>query len=336
MTIAASPELRLASTAGPEPAAQRQVMVVVDPCCEIDPAAIAALEVLVLPRTVRAGGRSVTLGPDQTLHHGCWPQPPRSIAPQPYALGELAQAYERVLRGGLSVLALHLPSRLDPTSRGALAARSILLAGQSYRAGCAPRIAVYELPAVGSSFAFLVEVAARAAMEGMTLQQVLTLLDRLQIALRGHYLTGLMGPHAALRHRGRSPGVARVGSEQLWELDRASGQFACRARGWSLAGKLFRPHGLLAGLEPTAVCVWNSRLLDRVNAGRAQAQLPPLAAQPGGLSLAPLFPRGCVELAMLADQAQIIHIIDVIRRIDRPAPPSLGGVRRRGERVLWP
>jgi len=69
----------------------------------------------------------------------------------------------------------------------------------------------------------------------MALHQLVTLLDRLQAALRTLYFTGGHGPAEIMRRPGRAEGVARLGNQQLWELDRAEGLFVCRARGWSLS-----------------------------------------------------------------------------------------------------
>jgi hypothetical protein len=309
--------------------ARRQVVVVVDACCDIDPAAAASLGILILPRAARADGRAITLSSEQTLHASCWPRAQR-IIPEPHALGTLAKIYERVLRDGLSVLAMHLPGRLDGTTRVALAARSILLAGRVSAAEPAPRIAVYEPAAVGQNFAWLVAAAARGAAAGLALHQLLTLLDRLQAAQRSVYLTGVRGPLERTRRPGRAARVARLGREQLWALDPADGLFVCQARGWDLARMLFRDGGPLHGVRPTAAYVYNTRLVERVNAGRAQAQLPPLEVHPGGLSLAPLFPGGCLEIAAFPDEEQIAHIADVIRRIDRPREDAPRGVRERG------
>ena len=270
-----------------------------------------------------------TLDADQTLHHSCWPQLPRRIAPAAYVLGDLAQAYGEILAQDMSVLALHLPSALDSAGRVALSARSIMLAGQRSSAAKAPRIAVYELTQAGAGFSFLVEAAARAAADGMSLQQVLTLLDRVQAATHSYYLTGARGPSETMRQP-HTPGVARIGSEQLWELDRATGLFACRARSWNLVQALFADDGPLGGGTPNAVWAQPPALLARLNAARARLQLPPLDAQPGGASLGIPFPHGCVELAMLPEQAHVDQIIEVIRRIDRTAAPVAVATKRRG------
>lgn len=299
------------------PPAQRRVVVAVDASCEIDPAVIARLGILVVPRPVSINGRAQTLDETCTLHHACWNGASPRIALKSYDLGTLAQHYERTLAEGFSVLALHLPERFDPTTRLALAARSILLAGQSRTSGSPRRVAVYELAAVGQSFAFLVEAAAQGASEGMALHQIMTLLDRLQAALHGVYLTGLRGPLEKVCHPGRPKAGGWLGNEQIWTLDRADGLFHCQARGWNLAQTLFSEGGALVGREEVVVRSTHPRLLERINAGRAQSGLPPLAAAPGGLSLTPLFPGGCVELACLPDAAHITRIRDVIRRIDR-------------------
>lgn len=297
--------------------ARRRVVVAVDAYCEVDPAVIARLGILVLPRPIQVNGRTRMLDATCTLHAACWNGAPLRIAPKSYDLGALAQRYEYALAEGFSILALHLPERLDPTTRLALAARSILLAGQSRASGSDRRIAVYELAAVGQSFAFLVEAAAQGASEGMALHQLMTLLDRLQAALHGVYLTGVRGPIDRVCHRGRPKEGGWLGSEQIWTLDRADGLFHCQARGWRLTQTLFGEGGALAGRDDVVVHSTHPRLLERINAGRVQHGLPLLAAAPGGLSLTTLFPGGCVELACLPDAAHITRIRDVIRRIDR-------------------
>ncbi len=298
--------------------AQRRVVVAVDASCEIDPAVIARLGILVLPRLVLANGRTQMLDETCTLHHACWNGTLPQIALKSYDLGTLAQHYERTLAEGFSVLALHLPERLEPTTRLALAARSILLAGQSRASGSDQRIAVYELAAVGQSFAFLVEAAAQGASEGMALHQLMTLLDRLQAALHSVYLTGPHGPIKKVCHPGRPAAGGWLRHEQIWTLDRADGLFHCQARGWSLSQTLFSAGGVLAEKGDNVVLhSTHPRLLERINAGRAQHGLSPLTAAPGGLSLTTLFPGGCVELACLPDATHIARIRDVIRRIDR-------------------
>ncbi len=299
------------------PSASRKVVVVIDASCEIDPATIAGLSILVLPRPVQVNGRKQMLDETCTLHHTCWNSAMPRITLKSYDLGALAQRYSRALADGFSVLALHLPERLDPTTRLALAARSILLAGQSRASGSARRIAVYELAAIGQSFAFLVEAAAQGASEGMALHQLMTLLDRLQAAQHDVYLTGLRGPLERVCHPGRPTTGGWLGNEQIWTLDRTDGLFHCQARGWSLAQTLFSSGGALAGRETVVVRSTHPRLLERINAGRMQNNLPPLVAEPGGLSLTTFFPGGCVELACLPDAANIARIREVIRRIDR-------------------
>lgn len=295
----------------------RKVVVVIDASCEVDPATIARLGILVLPRPVQVNGRKQTLDETCTLHHTCWNGAMPRITLKSYDLGTLVQRYSRVLTDGFSVLALHLPERLDPTTRLALAARSILLAGQSRASGSARRIAVYELAAIGQSFAFLVEAAAQGASEGMALHQLMTLLDRLQAAQHNVYLTGRRGPIGRVCHPGRLTMGGWLGSEQIWTLDRADGLFHCQARGWNLARTLFSDGGALARRETVVVRSTHSHLLEQINVGRGQNNLPLLVAEPGGLSLTTLFPGGCVELACLPDAVSIARICEVIRRIDR-------------------
>ena len=332
MTVVAEPILQAEPTvrtyASQTAHVRRQVQIVLDACCEVAPAEAAQLGVRLIARQAKIDGRVVTLDADQTLHYSCWPQPLRRIVPAPSVLGDLAQAYGDILAQDMSVLALHLPSALDSAARVALSARSIMLAGQRSSAAKAPRIAVYELTQTGAGFVFLVEAAARAAADGMSLQQVLTLLDRLQAATHSYYLTGARGPVETMCQP-RTPGVARMGNEQLWELDRSTGLFACRARSWNLVPTLFADDGPLGG-TPNVIWTQQPALLARLNAARARLQLPPLDAQPHGASLGIPFPHGCVELAMLPEQSHVDQIIEVIRRIDRTAAPAPVATRRRG------
>ena len=320
-------------------APRRQVQIVIDAGCELAPEQLSALGMTVLPRAAKVDGRSVTLNDQQTLHHSCWPQPPRRVEWFAGAIGDLAQTYRAAQADGMSVLALHRPSALDPATRVALAARTITLAGRSTRDD-GLRIAVYELTQIGTGFAFLVATAAQAAAEGMPLHQLLTLLDRLQAAMHSFYLTGMSGPHETMRQPKQSKTVARLGSQQLWELDGKDGLFACRARGWNAAKTLSEGSGVrgqgsgaesleASVMEPTVVVAQPAGLLDQVNRQRAALQQPPFTLQPGGASLAPLFPHGCVELAQFPDATHIAQITDVIRRIDRSTPVP-ATTRRRG------
>lgn len=310
---------------------RRKVVVVVDACCEIDPSVAESLGILVMPRTVKVDRQTLTLDAELTLHHSCWSQPPRQITPAPYTLGELAQAYTQVLGAHMSVLALHPPGRLDGTVRVALSARSILLAGQQGAREQMPRVAVYELGAIGLSFTFLAEVAARGAAEGMTLQQLLTLLDHAQSAIACYYLTSKVGPVEALRKPVQGKHGGRSGNEQVWELDRfGGGLFACHARSRNLGRDLFGAGGMLAGDEPTTVRSSDQRFLDRINVARGQQQLPPLEAEPGGLTVRRYFPRGCIELALLPEGFDISRIIEVIRRVEQPSSAQTHSLHHRG------
>ncbi|HEU4323506.1 MAG TPA: DegV family protein [Roseiflexaceae bacterium] len=330
MAVELSLETPVATTGrAPKPAARRQVVVAIDACCELEPALAQRLGLLVLPHHARVDGQAIELDAGRTLHHSCWPTPPQRVQPEPHTVGALAPRYEEVLREGMSVLALHWPERLDPAARVALAARSILLAAPP-RGADGARVAVYELAAVGHGFSFLVEVAARGAAAGMTLGQIAMLLDRAQPTVRGCYLTSRGDPAPALRGPEHSPLTTRFAHEALWALDAGDGRLVCQARGWKLARGLFGPDGPLAGQSPSRVTASSPRLLEQLNAGRTVAGLPPLEAEPGGTGLRAVFPRGCVELAFLPDTARIAAISDVIRRIDRPAPAPVRGVRQRG------
>jgi hypothetical protein len=311
------------------PAPARSVTVVVDGCCEVAPVVAAALQVRVMPRQVVVDGKLNTLDGERTLHPDCWPQPPHRIAPSPYRLGDLAAFYRSELEDGRSVLAIHLPSRLDRAAQVALAARSILLAGQSGERGAA-RVAIYEAAVTGPGLVALVEAAAGGAAAGMTLSQVLMLLERAHAAQSVVYLTSLAGPAAAVRHPQNGPGVGRIGSSEVWQPDRASGLLQRRARSFTLADRLFHPGGLLAKHEPTLVHTTSPALLERVNRGRAQADLPPLVASPGGCTLSLMFAHGTVAFTTLPDTAQLDHLIAIIRRVDQTAP-AWSSHRRGGE-----
>jgi hypothetical protein len=314
----------------PLPPTARSVVVVIDAWCEIDPAVAAQLNIVVLPREVKVDGQDQALDGQRTLHHSCWPQLPRMIAPKPLTLSAVARVYEQVLVHEFSVLALTLPERFDPTVAEALKARSILLAGQRSRKNPPPRIAVYELTTAGANFALLVQIAARAAAEGMTLRQVMVLLDRVQAEANSYYLTGTQGPPQAFCQTGRWSLRALPGQEQVWQIDGQHGRFVRRACRRGLTQKLFQKEGMLAGKEPAGVYSSDARLFARLNSGRTAAQQSPLVAHPGGLSLTPLFPKGCVELSWLPDKANIERICDAIRRIDTSSTSTGRGVRQRG------
>lgn len=300
-----------------------QVVIAVDACCEIEPAVAADLGLLVIPRELNANRRKILLDADRTLHHSCWPQPLGRFTATPYALGELVQLYEGFLRDGVSVLALHLPECCDGAVRIAAAARSILLASESSVRRNMPRVAVCELGAVGTGFSFLVATAARAAREGMSLQQLLTLVDHLHMMIGCSYFTGPAGPVKIIRGSSGPSGFGQFASQQLWEPDRAyRGAFVCRAASRHLARRLFAPGGALHGKTPACVRSTNPGLLDQLNTARVQTGLPRLEAQSGGVGLTALFPQGCVELTSLPEQAEIDRVIGVIQRF-QPAARQL-------------
>lgn len=302
--------------------------IVVDASCELDPALAQALNILVLPRSATIDGKRIRLNAQQTLHHSCWPTPPRKVVCEPVALSELSAAYQQVLGDGLSVVALLLPAALDPTTRTVLTVRSILLASIDGRIRPAPRIAVCEIASIGAGFARLVELTARGAVEGFDPHQLHTLLDRLQVTLRSVYLTGPAGPPRSLCLKGSPTAMlsALIG-EQLWTIDRGLGVFKRQLGRHNLATTLFQAGILAADFSPEIVTVTQPALLDRVNTGRVQQQLPALEAQPGGFSLNTYFPHGCLELAALLDAERIEQLMNVIRRVDQPGRTSRSGRR---------
>jgi hypothetical protein len=307
-----------------------EVAVVVDAGCELPPTLVAELGMTLLPRNARADRKAVQLDQHQTLHPSCWPQLPRALELQPLSLSELVESYGRLLNEGTSVLALFQPGRLDGSLYSALKARSILLAGQRSHITPPPRIAVVELSAVGGHFAFLVQVAARAAADGMALPQVLTLLDRMQTESRAFYLTGSAGPPRALsRVKGGLP-LALPGQQQLWEFDTQQGLFVRQQAGRGLAQKLWQAAGPFAGGNPAVITSSNEQLLALVNQGRSAAGQSPLLAEPAGLGLRALLPQGCVELLMLPDKEHVARICHIIRRIDHQPMAYGQGILQRG------
>jgi hypothetical protein len=260
---------------------------------------------------------------------------PRRVLPEDQTFGLLAEVYNQVLRNGMSALALHPPASWDGATRVALAVRSILLAGPHIKADLdgrsQPRVGVYEAALAGRSFAFMAEAAARGAAEGLALHQIVTLLDQMQAALRSDYVSSAHGPAAHLRRPSGRFGGSLFGGVQAWTVDASQGVFVRQAGGGQLAPELFGPSGPLAGATPIATCPpAGEALLRRLNEGRAHMRLEPLAPQPGGLSLGPLFPHGCVELAVLPELAHVARIGEVIRRIDRHTAAPVYGVRQRG------
>lgn len=299
----------------------RQVVIVTDACCELDPQLAATLGIMIMPRTALIDRQKITLDATRTLHPTCWEKPPRRVIAKGYTLGDLAPAYGQILDSGMSVLALHQPSRIDRAAHTALAARSVLLSSRRSTETAPPRIAVYELAHSGACFSFLIAAAARGAAEGLALHQLLTMLDQLQAMAQGYFFTSSSGPSHQMRQPGRQPGVARVGSEQIWHLSRDTGLFVCRARGWNLAKTLFSDGGMLNAWQPTLIRSSHPQFVKRLNAGRAALGLPPLEAEAGSAALTTIFSRGCVELVRLPEEQQITDIIDVIRRIERPNAP---------------
>jgi hypothetical protein len=296
----------------------RQVVVAVDACCELAPHDAAAWGVHIIPRTVHIDGRPHVLNQDQTLHHRCWTKEPRQLHPALHTLDEIASTYEQILDQGQDVLALHPLATMEGSVRTARAARSILLAGQFNAGGRQPRVAVCEVGAISAGFTFLVALAARGASESLTLQQLTTLLDHAQSMLHCYYLTRKGMPTVTMPYYQRSANISWLGNQYLWEIDRGQGGLVCRARGLNLVKNLFQVDGLLSTAEPTTIRSTDPRLFDRINQARKQANLPLLQVEPGGLGLAPLFPRGCVELTVLPAESVIDQLIEVIQRIEQP------------------
>ncbi|NOK62381.1 MAG: hypothetical protein GFH27_549293n115 [Chloroflexi bacterium AL-W] len=310
---------------------RRQVVIAIDAYCEIAPHIAQQLGIVVIPRMAKVDSQQVILNAEQTLHHSCWTQPPRRVVPALHTLGGLAQSYEQVLNEGLSILAIHQPLRFDDAVHFALAARSILLAGPQSTREHPPRVAVCELGAVGAGFEFLVQIAARGAAKGMTLQQLLTLIDRTQSMLKSYYVTTRSGPIANTRSATRLPKNSLRGTEQIWELDQsADGLFTCLSRSRHALQELFSPEGLFGNQDPNIVRTNNTRLLGRLNKVRALMQKAPFEIDPGGLAFTSIFPHGCIELTVLPNESEINRIVEIIRRIDRTVPALVRGLRQRG------
>ena len=186
-------------------------------------------------------------------------------------------------------------------------------------------------PRFSISGCIIFSIAATSAAEGLALHQIVTLLDQMQVALRSVYVTGAQGPAAHLRGPSGRFGGSLFGGAQAWAVDPQQGVFVRQASGRQLAPELFGPSGPLAGATPIATCTRaGEALLRRLNEGRTQMRLEPLEQLPGGLSLASLFPNGCVELAVLPELAHVARIGEVIRRIDRHTAAPVYGVRQRG------
>lgn len=339
MSVVAEPAVSI-STTQPGPvqshvptsaSPRRQVVIAIDAYCEIAPTVAQQLGIVVIPRMTKIDNQQVVLNAEQTLHHSCWTQPPRRVVPALHTLGDLAQSYERVLNDGLSILAIHQPLRFDDAVHFALAARSILLAGPQSTREYPPRVAVYELGAIGAGFEFLVQIAARGAAKGMTLQQLLTLIDRTQSMLKSYYVTTRNGPAPNTRSTKRLPKGSLLGTEQVWELDQsAGGLFSCLSRRRHALQELFGPEGLFEDQEPHIVRTNNARLLERLNKARVLMKKEPFEVEPGGLAFTAVFPRGCIELTVLPNESEINRIVEIIRRIDRTVPAPVRGLRQRG------
>lgn len=215
------------------PNAQQRVVIVVDASCELDPEFLKEAGVLVVPRVVGTRQQTYTLDANQTLHHTCAAHIPHSIAYQSSTISDIAHLYEQTLSNGMSIVSLHLPESLDNTVCSARMAAKVVLAGTKHLTTTAPRIAICELAAVGLRFSFLVQAAAYAAREGLSLPQLVTFIECLQKEIHSYYVTGIHGPIKTMRHSWRPKGVSRWGREQLWEYDIPAKKLICSARGRS-------------------------------------------------------------------------------------------------------
>ncbi|MEM8534966.1 MAG: DegV family protein [Chloroflexota bacterium] len=311
------------------PTVQQRVVIVVDASCELAPEGIREAGVAIIPRVVGTRQQTFALDADQTLHHACASHIPHSIVYQSSTISDIAQLYEEILASGMSIVSLHPPAALDDTVQSAHMASKVVLAGTKHLTTTAPRIAVCELAAVGLRFSFLVQAAAYAAREGLSLPQLVTFIESLQKEIQSYYVTGMHGPVKPMRHSWRPKGVARWGREQLWEYDIPSKQLICSARG-KITQTLFQEDGVLDETISPTVCVHHIKLFDRMNAARTKLALPTIISQPTGVSLSRCFPRGCVELHVFPEVTHLNHMLRVIHHIDQTTDLTIRGVRARG------
>lgn len=310
-------------------AVQQRVVIVVDASCELAPEFIKEAGVLVIPRVVGTRQQTYALDTDQTLHHICAAHIPYSVDYQSSTISDIAQLYEEILANGMSVVSLHLPAALDDTVQSARMSAKVVLAGTKHLTTTAPRIAVCELAAVGLRFSFLVQAAAYAAREGLSLPQLVTFIESLQKEIQTYYVTGIHGPIKPMRHSWRPKGVARWGREQLWEYDIPSKKLICSARG-KITQTLFQKNGVLDETMSPTVCAHHPKLFDRMNVARTKLSLPTITPQPSGISLLRCFPQGCVELHVFPEATHLTHMLSVIHHIDQNTDLTIRGVRARG------
>jgi hypothetical protein len=307
----------------------RQVVVVVPPC-DIPQTVADDLGIVMLRPSADPDAQAA---PDEHKAERSALQPNQSSAGVPYRLVALSRVYTQIMETGLSVLAIQPPLQLDPLTRLALAARSIVSVADCGLNPHPPRVLVYETAAIGQGFAWLAKMAAHAAYEGMGLNQLVALLEDLQHALSAFYFTRWQGPargptrdarpHAPLANR------LRIGREQLWYLDHSRRQFVCQARGWQLSSRLFEEDGLLGHETMPLLCATDERLQTWVQHAWSQVSTTPLTIEQGGTSLLPLFPQGCVELTFLPTQSFVHHVSAVIRH-EAAQPLSAGhGLRQK-------
>ena len=311
------------------PTVQQRVVIVVDASCELAPEGIKEAGIAIIPRVVGTRQQTYTLDADQTLHHTCASHIPHSIAYQTSTISDIAQLYEEILSNGMSIVSLHLPAALDDTVQSAHMASKVVLAGTKHLTTTEPRIAICELAAVGLRFSFLVQAAAYAAREGLSLPQVVTFIESLQKEIQTYYLSGMHGPIKSMRHSWCPKGVARWGREQLWEYDIPSKKLICSARG-KITQTLFQEDGVLDETMSPTICVHHTKLFDRLNATRTKLALPMITPQPSGISLLRCFPRGCVELHVFPEVTHLNHMLRVIHHIDQTTDLTIRGVRARG------
>lgn len=291
----------------------RQVIVAAPPG-HIDPAVSEALHIVDQPALLAEPQPNSQ--PDKTLETS-------------YSLASLARVYEQILEAGLHVLSLQPPAPMDAHTRLALAARSVV-AAQSAATRRVPQVVISETAAVGQGFAWLVQHAAEAARQGVSLEHILALLEHMQEKMTAFYITRWPGPVAASRASASPAYWLTVGQEQCWYIDYMQRRFVCQGHGWNLSRTLFRAGGTLEAINTLPlVCATDERLLARVVRAWEAEQSTPLPMAQASTSLASLFPRGCVELTLLPDSSLVQHISQALYREPEPAAPYKAGVRER-------
>jgi hypothetical protein len=306
---------------------ESRVQVALEAWSSFDPALALELSVALVPRRAMVDGQERVFDIGRTLNPRCWTESPQRIMPLPRRVAELVDAFGAGLDRGLSVLALYPSRHIDPAVIEAFKARTVLLS--SHRRAIAEnlRVAVVELPIAGTGLAFLAEQAARAAIDGMGLHQIITLIERLQDELRVVYLAE-GAPHAQLIHP-ESERFVWPGSQALWVHDPASGQLKLLAQGRRLADRMFAEGEPLHDMQPVRGS-GAKRLLRQVHAGRVQAGLSGIAAYEDLVGFRQIFPVACLELLVLPEERLIAQMSALIQRIDQPPAPPLRGVLQRG------